>query len=305
MKQVCPSCLKSVEVPESAAGTDYPCLVCGSKIPVPANYTPSVAAPPAPSPVDRPPPPPGLAPPAKDAPPAPPVEPGNEREVGFSIAPGILEWVPAFGFTLLFLLTFFSWVGAYPGGLRLFTQNAWEALAASHSPNIVPAELEDIEKHLLTSLRYCWLLLPYVLALILALFFVWADRILPDKVSATTLPGPLVWLTRFWPARHNLLLILGVGSLALFLAQGWKGLGLDNAIKDYAASKHEEEAKAADTELKKSTVRVKAGMEYAKYAVGTTTGYSLAFWTHLVVVAAMLLRPRDGSARPLRFGVKY
>ncbi len=302
MKQVCPSCLKSVDVPESAAGTDYPCLVCGSKIPVPANYTPSVAAP---APADRPPPPPGLAPPAKDAPPAPPPEPGDDREVGIAITPGIVEWVPAFGFTLLFLLTFFSWVGAYPGGHRLFTQNAWESLAASHTPNIVPAELEDIEKHLLNSLRYCWLLLPYVLALILALFFAWADRILPDKVSATTLPGPLVWLTRFWPARHNLLLILGVGSLALFLAQGWKGLGLDNAIKDYAASKHEEEAKAADTELKKSTVRVKAGMEYAKYAVGTTTGYSLAFWTHVVVVAALLLRPRYGTARPLRLGVKY
>jgi hypothetical protein len=298
LKQVCPSCLKSVEVPESAAGTDYPCLVCGSKIPVPANYSPSVAA-------DRPPPPPGLAPATPDAPPPPPPEPGDEREIGVSISPGILVWVPAFGFAVLFALTFFSWIGAYPGGHRLFTQNAWESLAASHTPNIVPTELEEIEKHLLNSLPYCWLLLPYVIALVLALFFAWADRLLPDEVTPTSLPGPLVWLTKVWPARRGILTILGLGLLALFVVQGWKGLGLETAIKGYATNKFEEETKAADTELKKSTARVKAGMEYAKYSVATTTGYTLAFWAHVVVAASLLLRPREGASRPLRLGVRY
>ena len=305
MKQVCPSCLKSVEVPESAAGSDYPCLVCGSKIPVPKNYSPSVAESAPSATTDRPPPPPGLAPPAKDTPKPPPPPPGDEREFGITIAPGILAWAPAIGFTILFLLTFFSWVGAYPGGHRLFTQNAWESLAASHTPTIVPTELEDFEKHLLKSMPYCWWLLPYVVALVLALFFAWADRLLPDEVSATSLPGPLVWLTKFWPARHGLLLVLGVATLALFLAQGWKGLGLETAVNDYATSKYEEETKAADTELKKSTARVKTGMEYAKYAVGRTTGYSLVFWTHLVVVGTLLLRPRHGTARALRLGVRY
>jgi hypothetical protein len=301
LKQVCPSCLKSVEVPESAAGTDYPCLVCGSKIPVPKNYSPSVAERP---PADRPPPPPGLAPPAKDAPPPPPTTPGDETEFGVSLAPGILAWVPAFGLTLLFLLTFLPWIGAYPGGHRLFSQNAWEAFAASHTPNAVPTELEDVEKYLNSSLRYGWLLLVYVIGLILAIFFAWADRFLPDEVSPTTLPGPLVWLMRIWPARHGLLIILGVGLLALVLVQGWKGLGLENAIRDYAAAKYDEETKAADTELKKTTARVKVGMEYAKYAIATTTVFSLVFWLHAAVAAALLIRTKP-NGRPIRLALKF
>lgn len=312
MKQVCPSCLKSVEVPESAAGTDYPCLVCGSKIPVPKNYAPDVASPPAPvsgPPVDRPPPPPGLAPPPQvpsnsDA----AVHPHDPREFGISISPKLIDWLPAICLSLIFFLTFFSWIGSYPGGHRLFSQNAWEALAASHTPNSVPPELEDVEKKLDNNLRSSWLLLAYLPMLIVAIFFVWADRFLPHNVTPMSLPGPLIWLTKIWPLRHSLLVALSLLLLGLIVVQGWRGLGLENTLRDHATAKYEDEAKSADTEMKKTIVRVKSGQEYAKFAVTTTTWFSLVFWLHLIAVisliASLRLANQPGQAAP-RLSIRY
>lgn len=307
MKQVCPSCLKSVEVPESAAGTDYPCLVCGSQIPVPRNYSPSVAVPP-PPPVEKPPPPPGLAPPAPSTPPTPPPPPGDENEVGITVSSTVLEWLPAIGLTLAFVLTFFTWVGSYPGGHRLFSQNAWEAVGASYTPTGVPADLEDVEKKLYETLvRANWWLLVYVVALAVALFFAWADRLLPNEITPTTVPGPLVWLIKFWPMRRGLLLVLGLALVGLLLLQSWKGLGLDNALREYAAAKYDEEVKAADVDLKKTAARVKVGQEYAKFAVQWTTWFALAFWVHVAVAAALALRVRahEAEIRPVRLSVRY
>ncbi len=318
MKQLCPACMKSVEVPETAAGTDYPCPVCGSMIPVPANYTPSVASPPPPTPVapppppaDRPPPPPGLAPPPgtlTTAPPAPPMDPSDFKEWGVTLSPRLLEWLPAISLSLVFILTFFSWIGSYPGGHRLFTQNAWEALAGDHTPNSVPAELEDVEKKLETPImRYSWFVLPFVIALVIAIFFAWADRFLPDTVTPTSLPGPLVWLTKVWPLRHGILLVLSALLLILFVLLYFKGLSLENALAEYATMQHEELTKAADTDLKKTAARVITGQEYAKFAVKTTSWYALTFWLLLIGLLSLIIHRRleDKPGHPgLRFSIR-
>lgn len=309
MKQICPSCLKNVEVPETAAGTDYPCLVCGSMIPVPKNYSPSVAVPPPPAPADRPPPPPGLAPPTgATVPPAPPLPVGDAKEIGISIPPKLLDWLPVIGLTAIFVLTFFTWVGSYPGGHRLFAQNAWDGLGRYFTPNNVPADLEDVEKKLEKEMPTTWLMLPYLALLVATLFLAVADRVLPHEVNPLTLPGPLIALTRIWPMRHGLLMVGCLALLGLFLIQGWKGFGLDNALQGFATAKYEDEAKAADTDLKKTAAKVRTGQEYARFAVHTTTGYALAFWLHVIVALAMFLHVRSPgrAGRPApRLALRY
>ena len=309
MKQLCPSCLKSVEVPETAAGTDYPCLVCGSLIPVPKNYSPSVAVPPPPAPAERPPPPPGLAPPTGTSTPFTPAMPvGDAKEISVTISPKLIEWLPAICLALAFVLTFFNWTGSYPGGYRLFSQNAWTALFGEISINAVPADLEETERQLDRVTKSNWFLLLYLAMLVVTLFLTWTDRLLPDEIDPLKLPAPLFPLTKIWPMRHGLLLVLCALLLGLFAIQYWKGLGLENAVQGLATAKYEEETKAADTELKKTAAKVKIGQEYAKFAIQTTTWYSISFWVHVVAVAAMFLRLRfkDRAGRPApRLALRY
>jgi len=71
IRQICPNCFRSVELPDSAAGTDAPCPSCGKVFALPGRYNPTVdpaAGPPdsAPAfagPPSRPAPPPGFVPP--------------------------------------------------------------------------------------------------------------------------------------------------------------------------------------------------------------------------------------------------
>ena len=71
MKQICPHCLKSVSVPEDAAGKDVTCPECGQSFPAPARYNPVVSAPPPTAPAPHPAPtPPPTAPAPVPVPPA-------------------------------------------------------------------------------------------------------------------------------------------------------------------------------------------------------------------------------------------
>ena len=120
IKLLCPHCMKSVSVPDDAAGKDTPCPECGQPFPVPARYYPVVAAEPRPptnsgglpspgspsgglpspgspavapepvpmstAPTDRPAPPPGLVPPTSTQlePPLPPTPPTPSVPAGYT-----------------------------------------------------------------------------------------------------------------------------------------------------------------------------------------------------------------------------
>ena len=68
---------------------------------------------------------------------APPPVTGDYRHRGtVSLSPRVLPWLAVGALVLVFVLTFFPWVGFYPGGITVTYQNAWQAAFGSYS--VVP-----------------------------------------------------------------------------------------------------------------------------------------------------------------------
>jgi hypothetical protein len=326
MRQICPHCQTPVDVPDAAAGGQFDCPACGESFPVPKSYAPAVAAetyavrnepapprpavePPAPPP-HRPLPPPGYVPPSA-APPQPvAADPGDERTRGLALTPVVVGWVPVACLTLCLLLTFFPWVGAYPGGYRVLSQNAWEAGYGSvHAPAAaVPESLQQAEPEVVAHAPPNLLLLLYCVLLILTVLLAWAERLVRTEPTVMTVPGPLAWLPGVWPYRFALLIGLAALLLVLVLYQSVRGFGLETSVRRYADGKHAAVLGAADTAAKRQVAEIQAGMEAARFAVQPTTARDLAAAAHVVAVLALLARmwlARRGDRPPPRVVVQY
>jgi hypothetical protein len=96
-----------------------------SHSPAPA---PAPASPVAPAPSPRP------APTQTPKPSTPSAPPGTTTHSHhLPLSREILQWIAIAAVVLLFVLTFFPWVGVYPGGVRVVTQSAWGAAFGSES----------------------------------------------------------------------------------------------------------------------------------------------------------------------------
>ncbi|HEY7312414.1 MAG TPA: hypothetical protein VH643_23825 [Gemmataceae bacterium] len=160
MNLLCPNCQKMLTVPEEFAGQLMKCPMCngtftvpelpgtGSPAPTPPSSAPGAdifsfrpdapAAPPpssfTPPPAPKPEPPPSTAttttpPPSRS--PLPTEDYQHSAAVWFS--PKVLPWIAPACLLLVFVLSFFNWVGVYPGGVPAVTQNAWQAAFGLHS----------------------------------------------------------------------------------------------------------------------------------------------------------------------------
>ncbi len=301
IRQICPHCFASVEFADEAAGTTADCPVCRKAFPVPGRYAPSVAgdAPPArPLPeapvTSRPAPPPGLVPPAEAArpplgdAPAPPTASGPG--VTLTLSPTKLGWLPVACFTLILLLTFFTWVGLFPGGFKAYSQSPWGALARDFDTNPFSEEVLQLEKPLATLMGRNWLLLlPYLVALVAAVVLGWADRAV-SATHVTGLPGPVAYLRTIWPYRLAVLFALAALTLALLAVQVRVGFGLDTATRQLVADRFAEALQATENSAAKQKILVKQGMELGQYELQTTWWLTLALTLHVVAAVAAGLR---------------
>ncbi len=144
MELLCPNCQQHVTVPDQLAGQVMKCPQCNNTF-----TTPSLA--PATASAFVPPPAPAVPPTAETVAPgssgsAPAVAasdatapsavsaPGDYRHrLGVSLSPRVLPWIAVAALVIVFVLSFFSWVGYYPGGYVVVTQNAWQAAFGSSS----------------------------------------------------------------------------------------------------------------------------------------------------------------------------
>ena len=337
IRQICPHCLQTVELPDSSAGTVANCPRCRELIPVPAAYTPSVdpnagpAAPPpgySPSPdpnlersavtpsseaitldrVDRTPPPPGLASPRTGAAtyrPDPSPPPGYAKSAALVLTPQGLAWIPAGCLTLIFLLTFFDWAGSYPGGTRLYSQTAWESMVRDYTVNPIPDATAD-EPEIRAKMRttwWMWLYMPLMGATLLA---VWAERLLLRKAEREDLPGELQSL---WPHRFAILSGAAGVLLLLLLFQSALGFGLETAIRRHVDATFATKEAAADTAVLEQKVAVDKAKMINGYGLRMTTARQLAVAANVVALAALLgrwwLDRRGPNAAPPRVLVQY
>lgn len=293
MRQMCPYCGKLVELADNAAGRETPCPACGKAFAIPKAYAPSVGTP------------------AVDLPPivttASQAEPGDDKAWGLAVSATFADWLPVVSLTVaLISVLFFSWVGAYPGGYRAFTQSPLQALFASFDKNQM-AILGEAEKDLEVAIKSNWLMLPFLLGLIAATALAWLERIFPNP-TLTTVPAILGWLVKFHPRRHLMLTALSGLCLALMLGQCWRGFGLQNAVKTVAAAKFAKEDEAADNSAKKQEVPIKIGQEIGKFCLADTLASDVGMTALVLALEGFLFRwwlDRRGKTTPPRLVWQY
>lgn len=332
MRLICPHCMSGVTVPDDAAGKDATCPNCGKAFPTPARYSAEVMSPPVPLPPVAPPPPapevtvpaaaappappgyiPPIAPPAASSgflPPAQPATPqvaveGYTKSVGVTISPKIVAWLPAILLTIVFLATFFPWVGCYAGGSPVYSQRPWGAMFNSTPNRNFKLEGGTIPGGWLDKKKGDWrLLLPFFLTLILALVFAWAERGF-GALDARNIPP----LARVWPWRNTI--IAGVASLALILllAQWVNGFGLERAIKQHVTEQFaDRRAKAETSPEALGKLEYDEEQEFNKYGLEHTTWFYLALLCMLGAVLSVMTRAaldNRGNKAPPKFVLHY
>jgi hypothetical protein len=318
LKLLCPHCLKSVSLPDDAAGKDAPCPECGQSFPIPARYNPTVSAgaapiipPPVPSIASEPLPNHPLPIPSLEAVPAAsmPLPAGYTHSLGFAISPVVVAWIPSVGLTLILLLTLMPWVGVFPGGHAVYTQGAWRALTGWPQRDIQVEEwkLSDLPPPSVYERTHSdWLImLPYLMALLVAVILAWTER-LEYSQFATGIPRRLPLL---WPYRDMMLAAFAACALLLLSVEALRGFGLERAMAAAVNEKFDDQRKAAGSETDKLVkIAYNQQLDMAKYRIELTGWFYLVMCLHILVVLAMLGRvglERRGNKPPPRLVIQY
>ena len=158
------------------------------------------------------------------APPLPPA--GYTKSYVFQLRPKILPWITAVALGLLFILWFFSWVSASPGGYGVYTQTAWEALFVSCSKDPVGEKVLKEDENVRQNMSGSWLMLLYFPATLIAIAFAVASLVF-GKDRSRLLPA----LQQVWPWRVAITGAAATFAFLVLLFQSWSGFGLENSLK--------------------------------------------------------------------------
>ena len=340
IKLVCPNCMKTVPVSDSFTGQQVTCPACMKSFEAPSRYTPAVltepvSPPSAPDPGPQnprvpsslaselptvsselpptaaiPAPPPGYIPPAPPSPPTPtaagaiPLPPGYTRERALVVSPQLMLWLPPILLTVCLVLTFFPWVATHTGGAIVQSQSAWGALFGGISRNFALEESTGWVTNWIDNLRSDWeLLVPYLLALLIAIVFAWADRgfhsLDPRKIP------PLV---KLWPWRKTILALFAGLAWVLLMIQTLNGFGLQRALKRSIVAQFEQQRAEASSQAERARIENRQRNEYNRYDVEQTTWLYLSLAFNLVATLAVLARmglDQRGDKPPPRFVIQY
>ena len=261
MRVFCPTCQEPVTIADDLAGKATFCPLCKAAFTAPALFssTPATPGPSAPAATDQstPAPIPSLSldptPPsshpatsqpssrsAASTPSPSQSRSGYTRTYGFSFAPEIVQWLAPVCLGLAFILTLFSWNGAYPGGHAVYTQSAWGALFANFSTDPVgeqilkmnPEKPAEGELRLRERVSTNWLMLLLLPLLLLA--FVLAVVFTAYPMLKMNLPPQLTQV-----APYGMAIVTGLALLVtlILFAQSITGFSLENALVKEAKSK--------------------------------------------------------------------
>jgi hypothetical protein len=235
---------------------------------------------------------------AETAPPAPP--PGYSHTASLRLSPQVVPWVAPAAFAVIFLLLFFPWNGAYPGGYGVYTQDAWQGMWGGFSTDPVGDEVLGIKDAIRAQIRVSFSTILYLLLLLASLVMTWALLVLPR--GHWQVP-PVV--RQLLPWRPLIVLGLAVLTFLLLLIPLTSGFSLEDALVAVVDKdrKMGEELEKATTPEKKQQARIKRGEQLGGFNPGRTVWLDLAVLCHVAAVAGAgldLWLHRRGTRPPPR-----
>lgn len=250
--------------------------------------------------------PPGLKVESLPPPPPPPAD-GLTHGFGFALSPKWLDWVPAGCILLAFFLTFLPWVEMKLGGYTVMTQNGWETVFASKGENLPKGtgkesekkEWENLDKGMAgraddarydsAVLRSDWLILLYLMALLLLVVLLAAERLIRDP-AAFPATASMTFLPPLWKWRLAAIGVLAVVVFLLVCLQSFGGFSLQRSIDAFAKFDVKDSLATNPTEAQKRELWVKAGQIAGAYSVHQTLWLNLLLVLHALAVVALAAR---------------
>jgi hypothetical protein len=279
MKLICPNCQKELTVPDEHAGQLMKCPLCEGNFTAPMlpHAAPPASGPVTPVPEQGPeifklaaepaaPPLVTAAPPRKQEPPSsvsqppppppPPVVLGPyEHRRSININPNVLQYVPPAAFFVIFVLSFFTWVGRYKGTAAIETQNGWQAAFGAYSidSDVEKGSSEYVllpkEKDSKEGPSFGWLTFFYGFFMLPTLLLTFGVVLL--NFIPLNLPPPV---QKLLPWRWAGVTALALMSFFMLALQTVVGFGLENAVQE-KAKKQTPEAKASAEAQKNAEIK--------------------------------------------------
>jgi hypothetical protein len=231
-----------------------------------------------------------------------PSQTGRRRGVSIPLDVRVIRWLPPLALLAVFVLLAFPWVGLYPGGEAVYTQNGWQAMFG-----LTPAadmdffeRLIDVKKSDL-EVGVSWPLILYFVVLVptLGLAFVTAGATL----APLKLP-PLVQQILSWKAA-----VLGAAALLallLFLLEMAISFPLETKAMDLAEKKIKDETPKLAADLKYKEPLVQQRLD--AWGLRTTFWHRLAVLFNMAAVFFLLVElwlTRRGETRRPRLEIGW
>jgi hypothetical protein len=272
MRVQCPHCQKIVTLDNSKAEQPSPCPSCGNIFTAPALLQAMPDEPePAPAPV---PPPPRVEPVTVPIPPvaAAAARPAASAEPWWTITISrrVLHWFGPVGLILLFLLTFFVWITASPGGIPVYAQSAWSVMTGGFSSDITGEEVFGLEKKLYEVKSFSFSMFLLLMILIPAVI-VGMGELFQQYI---TVPIPDI-INSLWPKRLMVLTAASWILFALLALQMMSSMGLEATAAAQADVKFA--VPAEETPKQKLVRELKRGEEISRLGIRRTGWLWLAF----------------------------
>jgi len=150
----------------------------------------------------------------------------------FIVSRRVVRWFGPVGILLLFLLTFFNWVGAYPGGRAVYTQSAWQVMTGGFDADAKAEPVFLRGDELRNTSGFSFLMFLTLILLVLALPLALGDLV--EEYVTVWIPDII---QRVWPYRLEVLAALAAAVFLLLSIQLLAGMGLENAAQSVAAQR--------------------------------------------------------------------
>jgi len=205
---------------------------------------------------------------------------------------------------ILFFLTFFSWVGAYPNGHAVYTQTAWQVMSGGFSADPAGEEVFNRENDLRAVKSFSGTMLLTLILLLAAAIIAGLD--LAEEYITFAVPDII---QKVWPHRLTVLAVVSLIIFGFLSALCLSGLGMEataplmaEQVVQASEPKRDAEAPPVTSKLK-NLHDLKVAREVAQLGLRRTWGWRLAYLASAVAVVGfgleMMFRRRGRRPEPV------